>query len=218
MSRRVNPNNLTLADKQRILEKLPCTNAAQCEGPPKCYAHHDHLPDAGTQANQTKTNINLEERKEYPMRDRSTVCKTGSDDFVWDNPARRSHDKSCKPTPDETSDAPEVDPPTNEVDLTTDDPAVEKTSEASDVNESISTSDNPTLAGKETNGTNNSDTSNDIATEIAAAHNGNCANSCVDVGNRMIECTSCERWFHITCASIPENDVENESDIWYCRD
>ena len=36
-------------------------------------------------------------------------------------------------------------------------------------------------------------------------------------GKAMIECTQCNKWFHIDCEVVPENVLDNSADEWFCN-
>ena len=33
----------------------------------------------------------------------------------------------------------------------------------------------------------------------------------------MIECTNCNRWFHVACEEVAENVLDNSAAKWFCH-
>ena len=44
--------NISEAEKQRLLGKMPCANLKHCQGPPKCYAYHPPNDDVPANINR----------------------------------------------------------------------------------------------------------------------------------------------------------------------
>ena len=38
-----------------------------------------------------------------------------------------------------------------------------------------------------------------------------------EMGESMVECSSCAEWYHISCVNVPQTVLDNSSMPWYCK-